>query len=255
MINLFNNDCFIIMDILIKKGIKFDAIITDPPYNKTACKWDKIIPINKIWDRLNKLIKNNGVIALFGQEPFSSKLRLSNLKNYKYDWIWNKDKISNFMSIKRQPGKVIENIIIFNINSYNPQMTKAVLENKRPRIYTKKNSRVAKTNNGVYKSKKRYISEEHNENLRYPKNIINIKSSEKECNNINRVHPTQKPIKLMEYLIKTYTQENELVLDFTMGSGSTGVACKNLNRSFIGIEKEKKYFDIACKRMDYNADI
>ena len=227
-----------------------DAIITDPPYGTTACKWDSVINFALMWEQLNRIIKPNGAIVLFGSEPFSSALRMSNIKSYKYDWVWNKDKSTNFMLMKKQPARVVENILIFNTKNYNPQMVKADSKNKRPRKYKKENSQIVKNNSETYGTKKRYTSKNHNEDLRYPKNIINIKSSEKECNNINRVHPTQKPIELMEYLIKTYTNENETVLDFTMGSGSTMLACKNLNRNGIGIEKDPKYYAVAVARVD-----
>jgi len=250
MINLFNGDCLEMMDKLIADGVVVDAIITDPPYNTTSCHWDKLIPFDAMWERLNKLIKPNGAIVLFGSEPFSSALRMSNIKNYKYDWVWNKDKSTNFMQIKKQPARVVENILIFNSIKYNPQMVMADEKNKRPRKYKIENCQKVKNHSETYGSQKRYTSKGHNENLRYPKNIINIKSTERECNNIHRVHPTQKPVALMEYLIKTYTNENELVLDFTMGSGSTGVACKNTNRNFIGIELDEEYFKIAQERVE-----
>lgn len=174
---------------------------------------------------------------------------MSNIKNYKYDWIWNKDKSTNFMQLKRQPARVFENIIVFNTVNYNPQMELAKQENKRPRLHKKENKDTVNNNNNTYGTNDRYTSEDHNEDLRYPKNIINLKSTLKECNNINRLHPTQKPVALMEYLIKTYTNEGETVLDFTMGSGSTGVACVNTKRKFIGIELDDKYFEICVDRL------
>ena len=245
---LYKGDCLEVMDRMIAEGVKVDAIITDPPYGTTACKWDSVIPFDEMWLRLNKLIKPNGAIVLFGSEPFSSALRMSNIKNYKYDWVWNKDKSTNFMQVKRQPARVVENIIVFNTNKYNPQMVKAEIKNKRPRKEKQQEKHIPKSE--TYGKIKRYVSTKHDEDLRYPKNIINIKSSTKECNNIHRLHPTQKPVALMEYLIKTYTNENETVLDFTMGSGTTGVACKNLNRNFIGIELDKDYFKIAEERIE-----
>ena len=133
MIDLIKGDCLEVMDNLIEQGVQVDAIITDPPYGTTACKWDTVIPFDEMWERLNKLIKPNGAIVLFGSEPFSSALRMSNIKNYKYDWIWDKDKSTNFMQLKRQPARVFENIIVFNTTKYNPQMLSAELKNKRPR--------------------------------------------------------------------------------------------------------------------------
>tara|TARA_R110000737_G_scaffold4712_1_gene15225 strand:+ start:17 stop:775 length:759 start_codon:yes stop_codon:yes gene_type:complete len=246
MIDLRLGDCLEVMK-TIKSG-SIDAIITDPPYGTTACKWDSVIDFELMWLELNRIIKPNGAIVLFGSEPFSSALRMSNIKNYKYDWIWNKEKSTNFMQLKRQPARVVENIIVFNTTQYNPQMVIAEAKNKRPRKQKQDEKHISESE--TYGKIKRYVNANHNEDLRYPKNIINIKSTEKECNNINRVHPTQKPVLLMEYLIKTYTNEGETVLDFTMGSGSTGVAAKKLNRSFIGIEMDDKYFDIATERIN-----
>lgn len=238
MIELYNNDCLIQMDELIAKGIKVDAIITDTPYGTTACQWDSIIPFDKMWDRLDKLIKPNGAIVLFGSEPFSSALRMSNIKNYKYDWIWEKQKASNFMAMKNQPAKYHENISVFNKHNYYPIMWET---DKKDNRKTVKNPT---TNKECHLGEVIRIRNADN-GFRYPKSIIKIN---KQIN--GNVHPTQKPVELMEYLVKTYTNENELVLDFTMGSGTTGVACKNLNRSFIGIELDKKYCDIANDRIN-----
>tara|TARA_R110002126_G_scaffold14882_1_gene61835 strand:+ start:317 stop:1075 length:759 start_codon:yes stop_codon:yes gene_type:complete len=246
MIDLRKGDCLELMKSIPSGSI--DAIITDPPYGTTACKWDSVINFDLMWEQLNRIIKPNGAIVLFGSEPFSSALRMSNIKNYKYDWIWDKEKSTNFMQLKRQPARVVENIIVFNTTQYNPQMVIAEAKNKRPRKQKQDEKHISESE--TYGKIKRYVNANHNEDLRYPKNIINIKSTEKECNNINRVHPTQKPVALMEYLMRTYTNENETVLDFTMGSGSTGVACVNTNRNFIGIEKYENYFDIATERIN-----
>ena len=246
MTDLRLGDCLEVMKSIPNGSI--DAIITDPPYGTTACKWDSVIGFELMWEQLNRIIKPNGAIVLFGSEPFSSALRMSNIKNYKYDWVWNKEKSTNFMQLKRQPARVVENIIVFNTTQYNPQMVIAEAKNKRPRKQKQDEKHISESE--TYGKIKRYVNANHNEDLRYPKNIINIKSTEKECNNINRVHPTQKPIALMEYLIKTYTNENETVLDFTMGSGSTGVAAKNTNRKFIGIEQDDNYFKVATERIN-----
>ena len=242
-IDLYNGECLEVMDYLISQNITVDAIITDPPYGTTACKWDSIIPFTDMWERLNKLIKPNGAIVLFGSEPFSSALRMSNIKNYKYDWKWDKDQGGNFANAKRQPLKTYEDIIIFNSKIYNPQMIDADEKNIRPI------SDGAKVNitGMIQKHCKNY-----NPKKRYPKAILKYSTNMAECNKIHRVHPTQKPTSLMEYLIKTYTNENELVLDFTMGSGTTGVACKNTNRRFIGIELDKNYFEICKERIEPN---
>ena len=235
---LYKGDCLEVMKEIPSKSI--DAIITDPPYGTTACKWDSVIDFKLMWEQLNRIIKPNGAIVLFGSEPFSSALRMSNIKNYKYDWKWDKDQGGNFANAKRQPLKTYEDIIVFNSKIYNPQMTDADSKNIRPI------SDGAKVNitGMIQKHSKNY-----NPKKRYPKAILKYSTNMAECNKTKRVHPTQKPIALMEYLIKTYSNENETILDFTMGSGSTGVACKNLGRKFIGIEKDEKYFNIAKNRI------
>ena len=223
------------MDKLIEEGVKVDAIICDPPYGTTACKWDMVIPFEDMWSRLNKLIKPNGAIVLFGSEPFSSALRMSNIKNYKYDWIWKKEKGLGFLNAKKMPLRDTENISVFYSKPclYNPQMRKG-----KPYKATNKPNLQKGTNNS-YKS-----VETINNGERYPLTTL-------EFNRVSKtVHPTQKPTDLLEYLIKAYTNENETVLDFTMGSGSTGEACVNTNRKFIGIELDNNYFDIASKRIE-----
>jgi len=229
---LIHGDCLDAMAQLIAESVKVDAIITDPPYGTTACKWDSVIPFDKMWPLLNALIKPKGAIVLFGSEPFSSALRISNIKNYKYDWIWNKKKGGNILNLKTQPYKIHEIITVFNSSLYYPEM-----ENQKPR--TGKVYSIGEANGINAYGDTRYYDK------KYPKSIIEISNAD----NTNKVHPTQKPVALMEYLIKTYTLEGETVLDFTMGSGSTGVACKNTNRDFIGIELDDKYFDIASRRI------
>lgn len=248
MIDLYNDDCLEVMKSI--KDNSIDAIITDPPYGTTACKWDNVIPFEEMWEQLNRIIKSNGAIVLFGSEPFSSALRMSNIKNYKYDWIWDRKKGSNFLNAKKQPLRSFENVCVFYKKqcTYNPQLI----------IRDKKNIRNPKKKYGngigsVYgNTKANFMFNEGREiplEKGYPKNIISISNKEKELHYSKILHPTQKPVALMEYLIKTYTNENETVLDFTMGSGTTGVACKNLNRNFIGIEKDINYFDLASKRI------
>ena len=236
-IQLFKGDALEVMDELIAKGVVVDAIITDPPYNTTACHWDKLIPFPEMWLRLNKLIKPSGAIVLFGSEPFSSALRISNIKNYKYDWVWVKKRPVGFANAKKRPLKLIENIIVFNAHHslYNPQDL----------IRIDKKITNSKSTGGDTTGKFNYGCSYTQEFTNYPKEIIMLGLDEKK-----KLHPTQKPVALMEYLIKTYTNENELVLDFTMGSGTTGVACKNLNRNFIGIEMDDKYCDIAKNRIE-----
>ena len=237
---LYHGDCLKVMDELIEKGIKVDMILCDPPYGSTRCKWDTIIPLNEMWERINKLIKLNGAILIFGSEPFSSTLRCSNIKNYKYDWIWIKEQGTNQLNAKRQPLRNTELISVFYKKqcTYHPQMTKGTPysitrspKSKHSEIYNEQVNSFTTINNGE----------------RYPLTTIYFN---REIQSNERFHPTQKPIALLEYLIKTYTNEGELVLDFTMGSGSTGIACKNLNRDFIGIELEEEYFNIAKERIE-----
>lgn len=234
----FNGDCLEVMDKLIADGVVVDAIIADIPYGTTACSWDSVIPFDEMWLRLNKLIKPNGAIVLFGSEPFSSALRMSNIKNFKYDWIWEKSKTQGFFNAKKMPLKSIEYISVFynQLPTYNPQNTSKINMIKSNSGKDKKHE--SGQNGGVMKIKT-YIQTTSN----YPTQILKF--------NIDTgTHPTQKPLKLMEYLIRTYTNENELVLDFTFGSGTTLVACKAINRNYIGIELDKGYFDIANKRLE-----
>ena len=235
---LIHGDCLEEMDKLIGKGVKVDMILTDPPYGTTACKWDNVIPFNGMWDRVNKLIKPNGAVALFGSEPFSSALRMSNIKKYKYDWIWEKEQGVGFQLVRYRPLIKNENISIFCNKTpiYNPQMIKL---DKTIKIKRKKGS-----NGGSETSPLKYSDERISEyKYKYPVNILKFSRE-------RGLHPTQKPVKLLEYLIKTYTNEGEIVLDFTMGSGSTGVACANTNRKFIGIELDENYFNIAKERIN-----
>jgi site-specific DNA-methyltransferase (adenine-specific) len=220
---------------LIRQGVKVDVIITDPPYGTTACKWDSVIPFGEMWKRVNGLIKSNGAVVLFGSEPFSSALRMSNIKNYKYDWIWEKTNAVDFALAKIRPRQKHENIIVFSNKKhiYNPQMEqgKPYIDKPRKRTNNIHNSNMPKL--GII-----------NRGTRYPSSIQKFSNG-----NNGNVHPTQKPVPLMEYLIKTYTNPGEWVLDFTMGSGTTGVACRRTGRNFIGIEQEEKYFDIAFERI------
>ena len=235
---IYQGDCLEVMDGLISLGVKFDAIITDPPYGTTACKWDSVIPFDEMWERLNKLIKPNGAIVLFGSEPFSSNLRMSNIKNYKYDWVWNKKKAGNIFLAKYQPMKIHENILVFSNGTANYYPIKI----PRDKIKKSKNYGTGESMGGDrHKEDKLYVYKDKN-----PVSIIEVSNA----NQKGKVHPTQKPVALLEYLIKTYTNEGDLVLDFTMGSGSTGVACLNTNRKFIGVELDENYFNIAKKRIE-----
>jgi site-specific DNA-methyltransferase (adenine-specific) len=229
---LMRGDCLELMKEIPAGSV--DMILTDPPYGTTACKWDSVIPFEPMWEQLNRVIKPNGAIVLFGSEPFSSALRMSNIKNYKYDWVWDKKKGGNPFLSKIQPIKITENILIFNSKIYYPIMT----DRDKPKKRGKNKGNVSETTNNAFTENKEYTQ-------KYPKNIIEISNASQ----VGKVHPTQKPVALMEYLIKTYTNEGETVLDFTMGSGSTGVACVNTNRDFIGIELDEGYFTIAEKRI------
>jgi len=243
LIDLRHGDCLELM-----KGIpdnSIDMVLTDPPYGTTRCKWDSIIPFEPMWEQLKRITKDNGAICLFGSEPFSSHLRLSNLKNYKYDWIWDKVSGGNPLNNKIMPMKTTEVISIFGLRrlNYYPVMTDALAKNIRPQSKGPQKS-------GLLGEFKKGFVPKSDPLKRYPKHLVMFNIREKECNSLNRLHPTQKPVALLEYLIKTYTLENETVLDFTMGSGSTALACKNLNRKFIGIEKDDKYFQIAKDRIN-----
>jgi len=247
-IELIHGDCLEEMDRLIEKGTIFDAIITDPPYGTTACKWDSIIPFESMWERLNKLIKPNGAIVLFGSQPFTSALIMSNLKMFKYEWIWDKVQPTGALTVKKMPMKQHENVIIFYKEqpTYNRQMKERKKEDIR--INAIRNKKNQKTNFGyehVGGMGMKYAVD-YDPTKVNPKTIITFS---KQPTRIKNLHPTQKPVALMEYLIKTYTNEKDLVLDFTMGSGTTGLACLNTNRNFIGIEKEEKYVKIAEKRI------
>lgn len=235
-IELWQGDCLELMDNIPDKSV--DCIITDLPYGVTQCKWDIVIPFESLWKQYDRVIKDNGAVVLFGAEPFSSYLRLSNIKNYKYDWIWDKVKGTNFLNAKRQPMRNHEVISVFYKKqcTYNPQKTYG---HKKKKSYKSK-----KLQTEVYNETKNDCLYESTE--RYPRSIQVFSTDTQK----SALSPTQKPVALMEYLIKTYTNETEIVLDSCMGSGTTGVACINTNRKFIGIELEEKYFNIAKERIE-----
>lgn len=232
MNQIIQGDCIEVMATMLDNSV--DAVITDPPYGTTACKWDTCIPFEPMWEQLKRITKKNGAIVLFGSQPFTSALVMSNSKMLKYEWVWDKKKGGNIMSLKHQPYRVHENIVVFSREPhfYNP-------------IKTTQKERAGKTYsigeaNGIknYGDKRIYKD-------KYPKTIIEVSNASQ----VDRHHPTQKPVALLEYLIKTYTNEGETVLDFTMGSGTTGVAARRLNRDFIGIELDPNYFKIAQARI------
>lgn len=242
---LIQGDCLEVMKSIPSGSI--DAIITDPPYGTTACKWDSVIDFELMWLELNRIIKPNGAIVLFGSEPFSSALRMSNIKNFKYDWIWEKNVPTGTMFAKRQPMRKYEIISVFYEKqcAYNRQMIKRT-ESEFKATYRKNDS--TKGVSEHYTSGK--VRQSYDRQwYKPPVNILQYNSDKKRD---GKGHPTQKPIELMEYLIKTYTNENETVLDFTMGSGTTMVACQNTNRKGIGIEQDSKYFKIAQDRVEAN---
>ena len=214
-----------------------DLILTDPPFGTTKCSWDSVIPFEPMWNELKRIIKPNGAVVLFGAEPFSSLLRCSNIKDFKYDWVWEKSKATGFLNSKRQPLRAHEIISVFYSKppTYTPQMTEGVAYNK--------GVRKEQTQNDVYGSFDQV--EVKSDGLRFPRSVQYFKTAESE----GGFHKTQKPVALLEYLIKTYTQENETVLDFTFGSCSTGVACLNTSRKFLGVEMDEGYFDIGVNRM------
>ena len=234
-IKLYQGDCLEIM-----KSI--DLILCDLPYGTTKCSWDIIIPFDKLWNQYKRIIKDNGAIVLFGQEPFSSLLRCSNIEWYKYDIYWEKERLTNIMQVKKRIGKTVETISIFYKNqpTYNPQMVKYDSPKRTNKVNNGKLGKLIDDNND--KKVKEYIDNGY----RYPTQVWKFNRDTLTSN----LHPTQKPIKLLEELIKTYTNENDIVLDNCMGSGSTGVACKNLNRRFIGIELDENYFKIAKERIE-----
>jgi len=222
-----------------------DAIITDPPYGTTACKWDSVIPFAPMWEQLKRLIKPNGAIVLFSSQPFTSALIMSNPEMYKYEWVWEKPNGTNFIATKYQPFRVHENIIVFGtgaITYTKSGNTLVYIPQKTPgKPYTATTGKAERS--GVHRPGSDMAGfTTVNSGDRMPRTVQKF-SPEK------GLHPTQKPVALMEYLIKTYTNEGEIVLDFTMGSGTTGVAAANLKRRFIGIEQEHNYFEIAKKRI------
>jgi len=222
----------------------FDAVITDPPYGTTKCKWDTVIPFDKMWRELKRIRKDRTPIVLFGSEPFSSYLRLSNIKEYKYDLVWQKQKPVNFFHLKRQFGKVTEYVHLFYKKQckYNPQMT--IIKNakigQKSGITKKSFNSITSGTSTNYKIRP-YIEK----GTRYPINILKFNRVDES----KYVHPTQKPLALLEYLVKTYTDEGDLVLDFTCGSGTTAMACEKLNRRWVGIELEEKYCGISKERI------
>lgn len=250
-INLLHGNCLDIMNELPDKSV--DMILCDLPYGTSACKWDSIIPFEPLWDQYERLITDTGAIVLFATQPFTSKLVMSNPNRYKYNWVWIKENATNFLNKKFQPGKITEDICVFSKGAssyangcgrmaYYPQME----EGKPYRAV-----RIAKgrqRESAVIRTERVDCETVNETGLRYPNNVLYFKRDKQ------KLHPTQKPVPLLEYLIRTYTNESETVLDNTMGSGSTGVACVHTGRRFIGIELDEKWFDVAKERISAEAE-
>ena len=244
---LLQGNCLELMKDIEDQSI--DMILCDLPFGTTACKWDSVIPFEPLWEQYKRIVKQNSAIVLFGSQPFTSLLVGSNLKMFKYEWVWEKSRGSNFVHCHYQPLKTHENVIVFSLGgagqgsknpmSYFPQMKKGKPYNKG--IGHKNYDHLS---GGNTQRKTRSLSNKTGD--RFPRSVV---YSSSDCPE-RGLHPTQKPVSLLEYLIKTYTLENNVVLDNCMGSGSTGVACINTNRQFIGIEQDKKYFDVAKKRIE-----
>lgn len=239
---LYKGDCLIEMNKIPDKSI--DMILCDLPYGMTACSWDTVLPFDKLWEQYNRIIKDNGAIVLTASQPFTSALVMSNPKMFKYEWVWKKNRGSNFAALKYQPMKEHESVLIFSKKShfYNPIMQERNGTGLTRTKYAYNPSNTDKRESlGGFEMK--HSNHNGNNELRFP-------SSVQYFNTEVGFHPTQKPVALMEYLIKTYTNEGETVLDNCMGSGTTGVACKNTNRNFIGIEMDETYFNIAKTRIE-----
>jgi len=237
MIELIHGDCLEKMKDIPDKSI--DLILTDPPYGTTILKWDSVIPFEPMWEQYKRIIKDNGAIVLTASQPFTSALVMSNVKMFKYGWIWEKSKCGSPLTAKFKPMSKHENVLVFGNGRirYNPQMVDGTPY-----------SRTSKTgvNNMGYGAKSEFVYGSK-DGKRHPKTV---QFFQQKWRRQDQLHPTQKPVALFEYLIKTYTNEGDLVLDNCMGSGTTGVACKNLNRNFIGIELDENYFNIAKKRIE-----
>ena len=234
MIDLKHGDCLELMKDIPDGSV--DMVLTDQPYGTTACKWDSVIPFEPMWEQLKRIIKPNGAIVLFSQQPFTSYLICSNPKDFRYQFVWDKGYSTGFANANKMPLKKHEDVCVFykKLPTYNPQGLIKI----EPKIKVRKKGGAGEVMGKNGTENKEYFQTATN----YPTSIIRTKKEK-------AYHPTGKPVALLEYLIKTYTQEDETVLDFTMGSGSTGVACVNTNRKFIGIEKDDKYFEIAEKRI------
>ena len=235
---LWHGDCLTLMKDIDTNSV--DMLLVDLPDGTTQCKWDSIISLKDLWIEYNRIIKDNGAMLFHCAQPFTSNLIMSNVKNFKYEWVWEKSKASNYLNAKKQPLRAHESIAVFYRKppTYNPQMTQGEAYNKG----------TAKRETEVYGSQR--AVEVKSDGERYPRTVQYFVTAEKE----GKLHPTQKPIALTEYFVKTFSNPGDVILDNTMGSGTTGVACVNLDREFIGIEKDKEYFDIAVERISEAED-
>lgn len=246
-IKLYKGDCLVEMNNIPDKSV--DMILCDLPYevlnkNNTSAQWDRIIPFEELWKQYNRIIKDNGVIALFAQGMFTCQVMMSNPNNWRYNLIWDKRLVSGFLNAKRMPLRSHEDIVIFykSLPTYNPQMTEGIPLHGKGNVYKGKKIK----NNNCYGNITMTDDIRKGSTEKYPKSILSFDKPHPSI----AVHPTQKPVALLEYLIKTYSKEGDTILDNTMGSGSTGVACVNTNRNFIGIELNEKYFNIATNRIN-----
>ena len=239
-VKLFQGDCLELMNEIPDGSI--DMVLCDLPYGTTDCKWDSIIPFEPLWNQYNRVIKQNGAIVLFAAQPFTTKLINSNMKQYRYNWYWKKNNKTGFTFAKYQPMRCIEDICVFykQAPTYNPQGIIEIKEAKRHKRHFIAEDTIYKTSS---------LQNEYTQKFKnYPTHLLEYANEAR--NGRNRLHPTQKPVALLEYLVKTYTKPGEVVLDNCMGSGSTGVACVNSERRFIGMEKEQKYYEIAKQRIN-----
>ena len=234
---IYNEDCIKEKGMHLIDDKSVDMILCDLPYGTTQNKWDSIIPLDKLWEQYKRIIKDNGCIALYAQTPFDKMLGASNIKMLKYEWIWQKTKSTGYLNARKMPMKSHENVLIFYKKppTYNPQMTEG-----KP---YKNSHKAGDTGDNYGENKKEYSFE--NQGTRFPKSILQFDSIKTN----QQLHPTQKPLDLCEYLINTYTNENDLVLDNCMGSGTTAIACINTNRNYIGFELDITYYDLANKRI------
>ena len=232
---LYMGDCLELMAQIPDGSV--DMVLCDLPYGTTACKWDSVIPFDPLWAHYKRVIKRNGAMVLTASQPFTSALVMSNADHYRHRWIWDKVKPGSGLNAKKAPLRVVEDVVVFSKGPvlYFPQMTP-----KKRRAEQKLDS------NGEAFGGARVLRFHDNQGLGFPKEIVTLSNADQ----TGRVHPTQKPVALMEYLIRTYTNEGETVLDNCMGSGTTGVACENTGRRFIGIERDENYFNVACSRIE-----